>query len=107
YRDELKESVAGSRLGHAVSDGALASLGEHAGSREVPRYAWYFGKKRDQNLCELIVQKVREQRLVPIESTWLTLRGAFWDAIDEGAKNLQSAADFDAMLDITEARGKV
>jgi hypothetical protein len=107
YRDEFKESVEGSRMGNTVSDAVLANLGEDAGSREVPRYAWYFEQKRDQSLYGLIVQKVSEQKLVPLESTWLTRRGAFWDAIDEGTKNLQSAFDFDAMLDITEARGKV
>lgn len=105
YRDEFKELVEGSRPESA--DAAPANLGEDEGSREVPRYAWYFEKKRDKSLYGLIVRMVREQKLVPIESTWLTCRGAFWDAIEEGAKNLQSAADFHSMLDICEARGKV
>ena len=107
YREEFKESVEGSRVANPASDAPPANLSEDAGSREVPRYAWYFEKKRDQNLYALILQKVREQKLVPLESTWLTRRGAFWEAIDEGAKNLQSAADFHSMLDIYEARGKV
>jgi hypothetical protein len=107
YREEFKELVEGSRMGNTNADAALINLGEEAGSREVPRYAWYFEKKRDPDLYELIVQKVREQKLVPLESTWLTCRGAFFEAMDEGAKNLQSVADFDAMLDIYESRGKV
>lgn len=102
YREEFKELVEGSR-----PESAAATLGEDEGSREVPRYPWYFAKTHDKNLYKLIAQKVREQKLVPLESTWLTCRGAFWDAIDEGAKNLQSAADFHSMLDITEARDQV
>jgi len=101
YQDEFKKAVEGVRRSDPNPD--TAPLTQIEENRDVPHYAWYF----DGNLYDLVVQKVREQKLVPLESTWLTQRGAFWDAIDEGAKNLRFPADFNSMLDIYEARGKV
>ena len=42
-----------------------------------------------------------------MESVWLTQRGGFWDAIDEGTKNLRSKREFSGMLDVVVSRDKV
>lgn len=51
-----------------------------------------------------VLRYVREGKLVPIETTWLTSRGSFWDAVDEGIKNLRSKSNFHSMLDVKRAR---
>jgi hypothetical protein len=77
------------------------SAGQPPGSSPtVPRYGWYLGP----DTYEEVLQLVRDRKLVPIESVWLTQRGSFWEAIDEGLKNLRSKREFNAMIDIMLAR---
>jgi hypothetical protein len=66
----------------------------------VQRVPWEFDKSRYVEVFEA----VENGDLVPIESTMLTNKGSFWDAIDEGIKNLQDQNEFYSMLDIRMAR---
>ena len=66
----------------------------------VQRVPWEFDNSRYAEVFEA----VQNGDLVPIESTMLTNKGSFWDAIDEGIKNLQDQNEFYSMLDIRMAR---
>ena len=61
---------------------------------------WFLDKDHYAEVMELI----HSGAIVPIETVWLTRRGSFWDAIDEGVKNLRSKDDFQAMIDVKRAR---
>jgi hypothetical protein len=61
---------------------------------------WEFDKSRYQEVFEA----VKSGDLVPLETTMLTNRGSFWDAIDEGVNNLREPEEFYSMLDIRLAR---
>jgi hypothetical protein len=58
-----------------------------------------------------ILEEVQAGRLVPLETTLVTGRGSFADAIAEGIQNLASRQEFESMLDIysarTDAKGNV
>jgi hypothetical protein len=64
------------------------------------RVPWEFGKSRYGE----VLDAVQKGDLVPLESTMLTSRGSFWDAIDEGTNNLDDPNEFYSMLDIRMAR---
>jgi hypothetical protein len=42
--------------------------------------------------------------LVPLESTWLTVRGSFAEAVEKGAENFSNPREFEAMLDVIKSR---
>ncbi len=62
--------------------------------------SWEF----DESRYEEVFRAVQSGDLVPLETTMLTNRGGFWDAIDEGINNLRDPEDFYCMLDIQLAR---
>jgi hypothetical protein len=70
--------------------------------REVYTDVWMLGRSRFNDVVEL----VRKGHIVPIESVSLTSRTGFWDAIDEGLKNLRSKRQFHSMYDVRTARSK-
>jgi hypothetical protein len=63
-------------------------------------WRWYL----DKNFYGEVQDAVRRGDLVPIESVWLTHRGSFWEAVDEGVKNLRDREEFDALIDVKLAR---
>jgi hypothetical protein len=65
-----------------------------------PRKGWYF----ESQLYDLIMEQVRAMTLVPLESTWLTMRGSFSEAVEEGAENFRNPKEFEAMLDVIKSR---
>jgi hypothetical protein len=62
--------------------------------------------KYDSQRLEEIRAAVSEGRLVAIEATYLTNSGSFSNACEVGGSNLDSAEEFDSMLDIKLARDK-
>jgi hypothetical protein len=70
------------------------------GGTTSQKLAWYLGK----SFYDELLLQVRERRLMPIETVWLTTRGGFWEAIDEGMKNLRTKREFHSLLDVTQAR---
>ena len=70
------------------------------GDPKGQRYAWYFEKSAYKEIIEL----VRAEELVPLESVSLTSARSFWGSIDEGFENLRSKREFDAMIDVVLAR---
>ena len=56
------------------------------------------------NLAELL-SYVQKGELVPFESTFVTARKGFFEALERGASNLHPQS-FDAMIDIQSARGE-
>ncbi|HVS11305.1 MAG TPA: hypothetical protein VMS76_15655, partial [Planctomycetota bacterium] len=93
-RVDLPESA----VAAGAPSGALRSSGPQG-----QRHAWYFEKEHYGEIVAL----VRTREIVPMESVWLTHRGGFWDAIDEGTKNLRSKREFSGMLDVVVSRDKV
>ena len=63
-------------------------------------WRWYL----DKSFYGEVQDAVQRGDLVPIESVWLTHRGSFWEAVDEGVKNLRDAEEFDALIDVRLAR---
>jgi hypothetical protein len=66
-------------------------------SQTIP---WMF----DPSRFEEVARCVKDGYIVPLESTLLTSRGGFWEAIDEGIRNLEDSEAFEWMLDIKLAR---
>lgn len=65
--------------------------------QDVP---WVFDRSRYAEVFEC----VRRGDIVPLESTLLTNRGGFWEAIEDGEGDLENPEDFHSMLDIKLAR---
>jgi hypothetical protein len=65
-----------------------------------PTYPWYFEKR----FYDIVLEYIREAKLVPLESTLLTTRGSFGDAIAQGMDNFRNRSEFHSMLDIVTAR---
>lgn len=65
-----------------------------------PTYAWYF----ERRFYDIVLKYIREAKLVPLESTLLTTRGSFGDAIAQGLDNLRNRSEFHSMLDVITAR---
>lgn len=53
---------------------------------------------------ETILQHFRNLDLTPVESTLLTSKGSFAQAIRDGEKNLENLTDFDVMIDVQHSR---
>jgi hypothetical protein len=70
------------------------------GEAEKPRKGWYF----ESQLYDLIMEQVRAMTLVPLESTWLTMRGSFSEAVEKGAENFRNPKEFAAMIDVLKSR---
>jgi hypothetical protein len=80
------------------------NLSATTGATGDPKPPWYFGVKVNPRAYEITLQSIRDRDIVPIETVWLTQRGSFYSAIEEGAKNLRSKQEFDALIDIYLAR---
>lgn len=65
-----------------------------------PTYPWYFEKR----FYDVVLAYIREAKLVPLESTLLTTRGSFGQAIADGMENLRNRSEFHSMLDVVSAR---
>ena len=81
---------------------AAANEGEHmasgaAGSNQGAQVL-------DQGQHLEVRQRVNEGQIVPLEATWLSQRGGFAAAADEGRKNLRLKREFQAMVDVKIAR---
>jgi hypothetical protein len=61
---------------------------------------WVFDRSRFDEVIECVQRGV----IVPLESTLLTSRGGFWEAIEEGMRNLDDPEQFHSMLDVKLAR---
>lgn len=97
YRDEFVRAASG--LTREPTD----TPREEEADKEVEQYGWYYKRQA----YDLIMQHVRDGKLIPLESTLLTARGAFWEAVEEGTKNLHSKREFEALIDVTQARNEV
>ncbi len=62
--------------------------------------SWEFEKSR----YEEVIGAIRDGVLVPVETTFLTNRGSFSEAVRQGEQNLESMTEFNSMLDIALAR---
>lgn len=65
-----------------------------------PTYPWYFEKR----FYDIVLEYIREAKLVPLESTLLTTRGSFGEAIAQGMDNFRNRSEFHSMLDVVTAR---
>jgi hypothetical protein len=65
--------------------------------------SWMLGNDQFETVAEL----VRAGHIVPIESTLLTSRGGFWDAVEQGSQNLRNRRHFHSMFDLRRARKHV
>lgn len=63
-------------------------------------FGWDFQRSQYREL----VREVHAGRLVPLETTLVTGRGSFRDALRIGLENVASREEFESMLDITLAR---
>jgi hypothetical protein len=71
-----------------------------------PKPPWYLDSEENPRVYELVLQLVRERAIMPLETVWLTRRGGFGSALEEGMKNLRSKRDFQALIDVSLARQK-
>jgi hypothetical protein len=71
--------------------------------REVTKgqeYAWLFDKSCYREVRECL----QRNDLILLETVSLTQRTGFWEAVDEGTKNLRNRSEFHSMMDILLAR---
>lgn len=68
--------------------------------RNAPKEPW----RLSDGAYPEILHRVLDQQLVALETTWLTRRSSFAEALDRGIENLRSQADFDFLIDILLAR---
>lgn len=90
------ESVLGADRAEVPTDALSARSGEAEGQSR----RWLMPR----NCYTEILQFIHSGQLVPLETVWLTRRASFWDAIEEGVRNLRNKDEFEAMIDITLAR---
>lgn len=102
YQDEFVRAAIGLPRETGAAEDATPMREEEA-VRSVEQYGWFY----KQDAYDLVLQFVREGKLMPLESTLLTQRGGFWEAVEEGAKNLRSRSDFDSLVDVSQSRGEV
>jgi hypothetical protein len=69
-------------------------------SSYVQTVPWVFDRSRYDEVRECVIRG----DLVPLESTLLTNRGGFWEAMEDGKRNLEDPEQFHSMLDIKLAR---
>ncbi len=70
------------------------------GDSVKPMYPWFFEKQ----FYDVVLRYIREAKLVPLESTLLTTRGSYGEAIAQGLENLRNRSEFHSMLDVVTAR---
>ena len=92
-KDTLPVLLPGERTG----DPGAQTTGAITGPQGWP---WYLGK----DAYDEVVQQVRDGKLVPLESTLLTRRGSFGEAVEEGVKNFRNKREFHSLTDIYLAR---
>ncbi|MDX2043490.1 MAG: hypothetical protein SF097_19895 [Acidobacteriota bacterium] len=92
YRQEFMEQM-------AEFGSNLKSSGGWESDPYKPSYAWYFEKR----FYDIVLEYIREAKLVPLESTLLTTRGSYGDAIAQGMDNLRNRSEFHSMLDVVTA----
>jgi hypothetical protein len=80
------------------SEEDLAGLQQSSSSGQT--YAWAFEPSQYRE----ILGEVQAGRLVPLETTLITGRGSFADAIAGGVQNLANRREFESMIDIRLAR---
>jgi hypothetical protein len=68
----------------------------------LQRVAWEFDKSRYEEVRDAI----KNGHLVPLETTLLTNRGGFWEAVDVGTETFADPSEFQAMLDVRLARDR-
>ena len=51
-----------------------------------------------------VQRRINRGDLVALETTWLTVRGGFEAAAEEGRRNIRSIAEYQAMIDLKIAR---
>jgi hypothetical protein len=96
--DSFHEDFGSARSGAALTETEI--------SKGPPRvapgqsFSWDFQPAQYRE----ILGEVRAGRLVPLETTLVTGRGSFADAIAGGVENLASRREFESMLDILLAR---
>jgi hypothetical protein len=73
-------------------------LSRNAGPREED--SWMLGGEFYSNLLDLVTKG----EIVPLETTVLTKRGGFWEAVEEGLLNLSNRNEFQFLVDIKLAR---
>jgi len=83
----------------ALSSSAVAVDGQPA-SATGQSYAWAVERSQYRE----ILGEVQAGRLVPLETTLVTGRGSFADAVVDGVQNLAHPREFESMLDILLAR---
>jgi hypothetical protein len=84
------------QIANPPTPGAGSSHGGSSGQQ----HEWHLRK----DFYREVVQQVHAGSLVPLESTLITARGGFFEAIEEGMFNLRSKRDFHSLLDIRLAR---
>ena len=100
--DQLRQLLTSSSPSSTGTPGAPSPTPTPLPEREVYTDVWMLGRSRFNHVVEL----VRKGHIVPLESVWLTSRSGFWDAADEGLKNLRSKRQFHSMYDVRTARSK-
>jgi hypothetical protein len=80
-----------------------ADVGEQSAQDEGARGNTMDWVLDDSSYAE-VLGLVQTGHLVPVESTMLTARGSFRDAVEQGMNNLASRQEFDSMVDIIGAR---
>lgn len=93
YRQEFLEQMA------EFGSNSKSSSGWES-DQYKPTYPWYFEKR----FYDIVLEYIREAKLVPLESTLLTTRGSYGDAIAQGMDNLRNRSEFHSMLDVVTAR---
>lgn len=88
-------------VGYWRSDLLYREFLKNTPNTETPdRSAWMYPTSAYAH----VMAQIRGGALVPLESTLLTQRGGFGDAIEEGFMNLRNSDEFEALLDIALAR---
>jgi hypothetical protein len=83
-----------------TNDGGQPGSQPQAPSGAAQRFPWYL----DRNFYGEVLQQVRDLKLVPIESTMISRRGSFREAVDAGIENLRSKKQFHSLIDVRLAR---
>jgi hypothetical protein len=77
-----------------------APISATSGGAEGQRRRWLMPR----DCYTEILQFIHSGQLVPLETVLLTRRASFWEAMEEGVRNLRNKIEFEAMIDLTLAR---
>ncbi|HEY8202356.1 MAG TPA: hypothetical protein VII47_13510, partial [Actinomycetota bacterium] len=89
------------KVTEAAATAAVAGRdADRSSAPTAQRDGWYL----DRSQYREILNAINSGRLVPLETTQLTQRGSFAEAIEEGTRNLGSGREFEAFMDIARAR---